>query len=141
MVSKVLDSITLQLGKTFGMDYKYYLEDVSQGLIKPCFTVDSVHPMERSRSKVLYDRTIPIVVHYFHDDKTNVKREGYKIAEQVIEYLEYLPFENTTLRGEDISWQFVEDVLQIFITYKFITKRVTTIEDEMENLTESVSHK
>jgi hypothetical protein len=62
------------------------------------------------------------------------------MSEQIVECLEYLPFQNTIIRGEDISWQMVDDVLQIFITYRFITAKVIEGEVSMENLTESVSH-
>ena len=140
MVNKILDAITIQLGKTFGTKYKYHVEDVKQGLIKPCFTVDVIIPLERSKRTVLYDRTMPVVIHYFHDSDTDVKKVGFSMAEQVIECLEYLPFQNTTLRGENISWQMVDDVLQIFVTYKFTTTKVVAAEVGMEELSEKVTH-
>lgn len=130
----------MQLGKTFGTDYKYYVEDVKQSLTKPCFTIDVIVPLERSKRTVLYDRTMPVVIHYFHDSETDVKKVGYSMAEEVVECLEYLPFLNTILRGENISWQMVDDVLQIFITYKFTTTKVVAEEIGMEKLSEKISH-
>lgn len=121
MVNSVLTAVTKQLGKTFGTTYHYYVENVEQGLMKPCFTVDVLIPLQRSKSKVLYDRTMPLVIHYFSDSENNVKNDCYAMGEQLIECLEYLPFKNTILRGEDVSWQLVDDVLQVFITYKFTT--------------------
>ena len=129
MVNSILNAVTKQLGTTFGDSYHYYVENVEQGLIKPCFTADMLIPLQRSRSLVLYDRTMPLVIHYFGDSKTNKKKDCYAIAEQAVECLEYLPFEDTLLRGEDISWQIVEDVLQIFITYRFYTKRTDATEE------------
>ena len=137
MVNEVLNSITQQLALIFGDSKKYYVEDVPQGLAKDCFTIDTIVPRERSKSPVLYDNTIPIVIHYFNGTK-EYKKIGYTIAEQVIECLEYLPFGNTILRGEDISWQFVEDVLQIFITYRFTTKRIVETEN-MDDLVQNES--
>ena len=139
MVNTILNAITRQLGKTFGMGYKYYVEEVPQGLVKPCFTVDMIAPRERSRSPILYDRTIPVVIHY-HNDTKEYEKIGYSVAEKVIECLEYLPVGDTFIRGEDISWQFVEDVLQIFITYKFTTQRVESSVDDMEILSENVKY-
>lgn len=121
MVNSVLTAVTKQLGKTFGTTYHYYVENVEQGLMKPCFTVDVLIPLQRSKSKVLYDRTMPLVIHYFSDSENNVKNDCYAMSEQLVECLEYLPFKNTILRGEDISWQLVDDVLQVFITYRFTT--------------------
>lgn len=141
MVNDVLNAISTQLYTTFGDSYRYYVENVEQNLKKPCFTIDTIIPLQRSKSPVLYDRTMPMVIHYFTDDKKDTKTNLYSKAEEIIECLEYLPFKNTILRGEDISWQIVDEVLQVFITYKFTTKKVTANEPTMENLTETkVSH-
>lgn len=140
MVNSLLNAVTTQLGKTFGTSYRYYVENVEQNLTKPCFTVDMLIPLQRSKSPVLYDRTMPIVVHYFSDSKTNLKQDCYSIGEQVVECLEYLPFKNTILRGQDISYQIVDDVLQVFITYKFTTRLVTEEVDAMGECVENVHH-
>lgn len=140
MVNLILNAVTTQLGTTFGNPYHYYVEDVEQGLVKPCFTVDVLLPHLRSKSPILYDRAMPIVVHYFGGSKQNIKNECYAMGEQVVECLEYLPFQNTILRGEDMSYQIVDDVLQVFVTYRFTTRRVSEIEDSMETLNETVTH-
>lgn len=132
MVNDILDAISIQLHATFGSDYRYYVENAEQNITKPCFTIDTIVPLQRSKSPVLYTRTMPIVVHYFTDDKKDTKINSYAMAEQVVECLEYLPFKNTILRGENISWQMVDDVLQIFITYRFTTVKTTPAEDDME---------
>ena len=99
MVNSFLDAVTTQLGKKFGTGYHYYVEDVKQNLTLPAFTTDVRRPLERSRSPLLYDRTIPLVIHYFSANKKNLKRDCYEIAEQVVECVEYLPYQNTMLRG------------------------------------------
>jgi hypothetical protein len=137
MVNSFLNSVTKQLGTTFGTGYHYYVENVEQNLTKPCFTIDMLMPMERSKSPVLYDRTMPLVVHYFSDSKTNLKQDCYSMAERVLECLEYLPYQNSILRGEDISWQIVDDVLQIFITYRFTTVMSKETLENMEELIEN----
>jgi len=140
MVNSILNAVTKQLGTTFGNTYRYYVEDVEQGLVTPCFTVDLLIPLQRSKSPVLYDRTMPVVIHYFSDSKHDLKQDCYAIGERVVECLEYLPFKSTLLRGEDISWQIVDDVLQIFVTYKFTTMTVTETEDMIETFESNVSH-
>lgn len=137
MVNDFLAAVTKQLGTTFGSTYHYYVENVEQGLVKPCFTVDMLLPLERSKSAVLYDRTMPLVVHYFGKDSTTLKKECYGIAEDLIACLEYIPFKNTLIRGENISWHIVDDVLQVFITYKFTTKTDLSFENAMEDLHET----
>ncbi len=123
MVTSVINAVTKQLGTTFGTTYQYYVEDIEQGVVKPCFHVAPRITLQRSKSPVLYDRTVPIVVHYFSDNLNNLKKDCYAMGERVTECLEYLPFGDTILRGEDISWQMVDDVLQVFITYRFTTKK------------------
>ena len=140
MVNEFLSAVTKQLGTTFGTKYCYYVENVEQGLTKPCFTVDMLLPLQRSKSPILYDRTMPIVVHYFSDSVNEIKKDCYGMAEQIVECLEYLPFKNTLIRGEDISWQIVDDVLQIFVTYKFTTQKVVEVEDAVETIETTVSH-
>ena len=141
MVNSILNAVTKQLGTTFGDKYRYYIEDVEQGLKKPCFTVDVLIPLQRSKSPVLYDRTMPLVIHYFSDSENNLKQDCYSVGEQAVECLEYLPFKGTTLRGESISYKIEDDMLQIFITYKFTTRQVTDNEDLMDEVSESVAYK
>lgn len=134
MVNEMLKGISTQLYDVFGADYKYYVENVEQKLSKPCFTMEALMPLQRSRSRVLYDRTIPVVVHYFSNEKETTKQDCYGKAELIVEALEYIPFHGSLLRGEDISYQLVDDVLQVFVTYRFITKKLTSNEDGMESL-------
>lgn len=129
MVNSILDAVTTQLHSTFGNDYKYYVENVQQGMTRPCFTVDVVLPLERSKMMVLHDRTMPLVIHYFSDKPTTNKKDSYAIAEQLVECLELLPFKGTLLRGESIRWHMVEDVLQLFVTYQFQTQKIVQKEN------------
>ena len=138
MVNSFLNAVTKQLGTTFGTKYRYYMEDVEQGLKKPCFTVDLLIPLQRSKSPVLCERTMPLVVHYFSDSESNLKEDCYDIGERLVECLEYLPFQNTIIRGENISWKIEDDVLQAFVTYKFTTRLVTETEDSMGSITDTV---
>lgn len=142
MVNKFLDAITIQLHSAFGDNYKYYIENVEQHLTKPCFTIEVLTLPERSRSRLLYDRAIPIVVHYFSNEKSTTKQDCYEKAEIIRETLEYVPFEGSMLRAEDMDGDIVDDVLQMFFTYRFITKKLTSNEDEMGELVESkIAHK
>ena len=138
MVISFLDAITAHLGSKLGNKYHYYVENVEQGIVKPCFTIDMVNPMERSKGPRLYERTMPLVVHYFSDNKSNLKHDCYSTAERVLEYLEYVPFNNSVIRGEDIDWQIIDDVLQIFITYKFTTVMSKETEDNMDELIQDI---
>lgn len=140
MVNKLLNAVTKQLGTSFGSSHHYYVENVEQKLTKPCFTVDLLIPITRSKSPILYNRTMPMVIHWFGDSKNSIKKDCYAMGEQIVECLEYLPFEGTLIRGEDISYQIVDDVLQVFITYEFTTKKETAVEDSIETVGMNVAH-
>ena len=141
MVNLILNAVTRQLGTTFGNGYHYYVEDVEQGFTEPCFTVDVLLPLLRSKSPVLYDRTMPVVIHYFSDSKNDTKNDCYTKAEQMVECLEYLPFEGGLIRGENINWQMVDDVLKVHVTYKLTTMRVTEHEETIETFESNVTPK
>lgn len=128
MTNDILDAVTTQLGNEFGDGYRYYMEDVEQNVITPCFTVNIIQPFQRSRSPKLYDRTMQLVVHYLHNDRTEIKRNAYAIGERLNSCLEYLPFRDTLLRGDDLNWKIVDDVLQFFATYRMVT--TTYVPDE-----------
>lgn len=134
MVNKVLQAVTKQLGESFGNSYKYYIENVEQGMVKPCFTIDVLETSGRSRNAKQYDRTIPLVIHYFNDKQKSLKKDSYDMGEKLSEAIEYLQFEGTFLRGENISYHMVEDVLQLFITYRFRTNRVMDEETPMGDI-------
>lgn len=134
MVNNIFNAITIQLYETFGENYTYYVEDVKQELLKPCFTVDTLIPLQRSRSAIMYDRTMPMVIHYFSGDTENTKKDCYAVAERIVECLEYLPVMGKLLRGDDISWQLVDDVLQVFVTYRFRTVDTENQADAMSEM-------
>jgi hypothetical protein len=137
MVNTLLSGVSNQLFEQFGEGYRYYVEDVEQKLTKPCFTIDCITPLQRSRNRLQYDRTIPIVIHYFSNDKQNTKKDCYEKAELIVEALEYVPLNGTLIRGENISWQITDEVLQVFVTYRFITNKLTSNEDNMESMVET----
>lgn len=141
MTNKLLDAITIHLYDTFGDSYHYYVENVQQKLQKPCFTVDAITSTVRSRNATLYDRTMLVVIHYFSNDPQNIKKDCYRVAERVVECLEYLPIEAKTIRGEDISYDIVDDVLQVQLTYRFRTQQAVDTADVMESVVETkISH-
>ena len=134
VVNTVLDSISKALYTTFGKDYYYYVEDVEQKAKLPCFTIGVLNPLNRSINSTDYYRTVPCVIHYFTNNNNTTFKECYSVGEQVLECLEYLKIGNLTIRGEDMSYTMVDDVLQVFITYRFWTKKVQTPETKLEEV-------
>lgn len=135
MINSVLDGLTAALYEQFGSQYYYYVEDVKQNLMLPCFTVDVLSPLNRSRNSYMYDRTIPCVIHCFTANTITTKHELYATGELVCDAVEYITVEGRKIRGEEMSVQLAEnDVLQVFVTYRFWTEKEREQYDKMERL-------
>ena len=133
MVNKVLDASSKALHTKFGSSYHYYKENVEQKAELPCFNLGVLNPLCRSVNRKDYRWTIPCVHHYFTNNKTTALNECYSVGEQALECLEYLDIDGRLIRGEDMSYTMVDDVLQIFITYRFWTEKPEAF-DKMEEL-------
>ena len=120
MVTNFFDAITVALHNTFGDNYKYYLEIVEQNAKKPCFVVDALTPIIRSAGLRKYEFTIPIMIHYFTNepDTQKAKRDSYDVGERIFDALEYLHVDDRIIRGEDVTIELVEGVLEFSITYR-----------------------
>lgn len=137
MVNRTLNALTVALHEAFGDDYHYYVETVHQNLKMPAFTVDMLNPTMRSESATEYFRTMPVVIHFFSGDKVTNKHTCYSVGEDVMEALEYINIENRLYRGQGFEMNMVDnDVLQIFITYRFWTetKDAPTYMEDLQGL-------
>lgn len=134
MVNKVFASISKALHSKFGDTHYYYVENIEQKVKTPCFTIGALNPIMRSINRKDYRRVIPCVIHYFTDNKTNPIETCYSIGEQALETLEYLNIDGHLVRGEDMSYTMVDDVLEIFITYRFWTEKDQEPLDQMEGV-------
>lgn len=127
MVNNVLNSISKSLYDTFGNEYRYYVENMEQNTNSKCFHISVLNPICRSVSSKDYYRIVPCVIHHFTDDKVNTNKTCYSIGEQVLNSLEYLEVDGQLIRAEDMSYTLIDDVLQIFLTYRFWTTIPETI--------------
>lgn len=126
-INDFIDSVTIALHNQFGNDYKYYVEEMEQNAKKPCFVVGVLNPMIRSTNARRYVRTCPMVLHYFTEKENTLdaKKDCFGISEQLWQTLEYLTVNDCVLRGESISWELVDGVLEFFITYSYPIYKVS----------------
>lgn len=122
MVNDVLDAISVGLNKVFGSDYRYYVEDVPQKLKTPCFTIESIDYTVRSYNKTSYYITVPVVIQFYPENEVNSKKHSYDIGNQIADAVEYISVDGVLLRSENINYQLTDDILQVFLTYRFWTK-------------------
>jgi len=65
MVNDLIDGISIKLNQVFDDDYRIYSEDVTQGLIEPCFFIVVLNPSQIQMIGSRYFRQHPFDVHYF----------------------------------------------------------------------------
>ena len=120
MLNNIIDGISIKLDKTFGESYTIYSEDVEQGINEPCFFIVPLNP-----SKVSYPsgRTLKknsFDVHYF--PKSNDKSfEINEVAEMLLEELEYIEIDGDLVRGTNMNFEIVDNVLHFFVDYNYFT--------------------
>ena len=120
MLNNIIDGISIKLDKTFGESYTIYSEDVEQGINEPCFFIVPLNP-----SKVSYPsgRTLKknsFDVHYF--PKSNDKSfEIDEVAEMLLEELEYIEIDGDLVRGTNMNFEIVDNVLHFFVDYNYFT--------------------
>ena len=140
MVNDVLDAISVGLNKVFGSDYRYYVEDVPQKLKTPCFTIESIDYTVRSYNKTSYYITVPVVIQFYPENEVNSKKHSYDIGNQIADAVEYISVDGVLLRSENINYQLNDDILQVFLTYRFWTKSKPSYNymEELKNIIKSI---
>ena len=60
------------------------------------------------------------MIHYFTNepDTQKAKRDSYDVGERIFDALEYLHVDDIIVRGEDVTIELVEGVLEFSITYR-----------------------
>lgn len=134
MVNKTLDAVLTALYTEFGDGYNYLLEQNEQSLDTPAFVVSLIRPTSRGGLWHTYNRILPVVIHYFPKDTLHPRRECYDVAERALEAVETLVIEKVKVSGKELEIQMVENVLQIFVTYDFWTKKIEPIKQPVEEM-------
>lgn len=120
MLNNIIDGISVKLDKSFGNEYTIYSEDVEQGINEPCFFIVPINS-----SKVLYPNARELKknsfdVHYF--PKSNDKSfEINEIAEMLLEELEYIEIDGDLVRGTNMNFEIIDNVLHFFVDYNYFT--------------------
>ncbi|HCQ6376188.1 TPA: hypothetical protein OL524_003645 [Clostridioides difficile] len=120
MLNNIIDGISVKLDKSFGEKYTIYSEDVEQGINEPCFFICPLNP-----SKVSYPNNRELKknsfdVHYFPYSKDK-SFEINEIAEMLLEELEYIEIDGELVRGTNMNYEIIDNVLHFFVDYNYFT--------------------
>ncbi|HZG16964.1 MAG TPA: hypothetical protein VE710_18390 [Candidatus Bathyarchaeia archaeon] len=111
-------------------EVKRYGEEIKEGLTPPCFFVAFLEPSHAQELGRRYMREMPFDVHYFAE--TN--KDLITMAEQLTGVLEIVQVGERPIRGVNISWEIVDDVLHFFITYRMQVWKQKPTDPSMQTL-------
>lgn len=135
MLNNVTAGIAISIDKEFGDGYEIYTDELKQDLKEPCFFIMMLDPNIERRLSVRREVDVPMSIQYF---PKNGRTECNDVAERLALYaLESItPYESDALiRGKDIHWEIVDNVLNFFVTYNFFVRKVEDQKPLMETMT------
>lgn len=120
MLNSIIDGISVKLDGTFGEKFTIYSENVEQGINEPCFFICPLNPSKvpypngRELKKNSFD------VHYFPRSKDK-SFEINEVAEMLLEELEYIEIDGDLVRGTNMNFEIIDNVLHFFVDYNYFT--------------------
>lgn len=99
-------------------DIRIMGEEIKQGLEPPCFFVRLNEPTHTRELGRRYMREHPFVVRYYGIDRKN--EDYYDMAEKLTSALQQIDVNEITVRGIDMRFEIVDEVLHFFVNYNFL---------------------
>ena len=119
MVTKIAESISSVLYSEYGCEN--YIENIEQGLNEPCFFIQSLKPGIKKYPGKRYFKQNPFCIQYF--PKSHTKAEMYAVGENLLMLLETVPYETSSIRGTNMSYEIVDNILNFFVNYNFFVRK------------------
>ena len=138
----IRQNITLKNSAT----YKIYKERTVQGFAKPSFFIWAIDVEQQSVSKGVYNRIYQMNIRYHTQDSTpKLNEELNELGNKLLYHLAILDvpildIDETTqkqkeitrpVKGTQMSFNIVEDVLQVYVTYTIRVKQSQTTQPNM----------
>lgn len=136
MLNKVITGIAQKLNQVFGDGYEIYIDSVQQGLNEPCFLITCLQGAQNQLVGNLYERKQPFDILYYHRSKDSASEINDVISSMQME-MEYIIAGGSMLRGTNISYEVVDDVLHFFVNYDLRVRKEIIPDEYMGNLTQT----
>lgn len=107
-------------------------EEIKQNLNPPCFFVKLLEPAHTQELGRRYMRYHYFDVHYFADGRKN--EDMYAMAEQLTAVLQQIIVAGRPVRGINMRFQVIDEVLHFFVDYNFHVWAPKADDPTMENL-------
>lgn len=122
MINKIITGINIELEKEFGVGYQIYNESIEQGLEMPCFLITCLNPTNDYEFWVRYKRTNQFMIQYF-PSTPDKHSECYDVLEKLYKCLEYIQIGASLVRGNKMSGEVTDGVLNFRINYDVFMKK------------------
>lgn len=135
MLNDIMDAVTRRLNELFGDGYEIYTDAVEQGLKEPCFFVQFLEPSEKPMIGQRYYREAAMCIQYFPEDLPQSSRELNRVADILMDGLEYITLgDGSLLRGTGRSHRTEEGILLFFVSYNMFVLKMKPEREPMEGL-------
>lgn len=149
MINKVINAVAQNIVNEFGQMYKIYIDEVEQGLTKPCFLIHLPKQEVRQGLKNRKYLINPLVIQYY-PNSNDVAREVYDVSQRLLSIMNFIEIDGKLVRGTNMSfkktgsvflsgrstkYESIDGILEFNVNYNFhITKKEDSV--LMENLIE-----
>ena len=122
MIDLIISGISNALFETFG--YENYATKIPQNLETPCFFIQCIEPKSKKYIGTRYLRKHHFVIQYFPQSESDANTECYSVGEQMYECLEVINVDDFFLRGLEMKFEIVDDVLHFFVDYNAFIRKI-----------------
>ena len=140
MINKITDGISVAINSEFGDAYEIYTESIEQGLNEPCFSIVCLNPTVNQFLGNRYFRTNQFCIHYFSSSNEQTS-ECNSVAERLFGTLEHIKVDEDIIRGTDMHYEIVDDVLNFFVNFDLFVYKEVEVEPFMETAEQNTTVK
>lgn len=115
MDSGIIISLLAKTIKSKYPDSKIYIDEVKQGLKKPCFFIYQINAEHNKNTKDIFVRDYLFNIR-FHTDEG--RGELNRVGNTLLEILEEIDYTSSVLRPYKLTYEVNEDVLHVFLGYR-----------------------
>lgn len=122
MTDLIISGISNALFEAFG--YENHADKIPQDLSPPCFYIQCLEPKIKKYIGTRYLRENHFVIQYFPRSENNTVTECNSVGEEMFECLEVINADGFFLRGTEMKFEIVDDVLHFFVDYNSFVRKL-----------------
>lgn len=96
-----------------------YKEKMVQNMKKPCFFIWPIDVAAKKLMRNNYEITSQMLIKFFpKEDDVHAYMTAHQVGIELLEYLAEIELNEKPVAGKQMSFKIIDDVLQMFVTYK-----------------------